>query len=72
MDQFTAPFGEEIELRQIIHDSGVPLLRVIVRDGIKYTKLELDPATAHRWGRLMQAWAEGVAQASPGDAPDPG
>lgn len=62
MDQFTAPFGEEIEIRQIIHDSGVPLLRVIIRDGGKYTKLELDPATAHQWGKVMKTWAESVAE----------
>ncbi|ACL71421.1 DUF6967 family protein [Thioalkalivibrio sulfidiphilus] len=62
MEQFEAPFGEQIELRQIIHDSGVPLLRVIIRDGGKYTKLELDPATAHQWGKAMVRWAELAAQ----------
>lgn len=61
MDQFKAPYGEEIELRQIIHDSGVPLLRVIVRDGEKYHKLELDVGTAHQWGKSMIQWAEKVA-----------
>jgi hypothetical protein len=61
MDSIEAPFGEVIELRQIIHDSGVPLLRVIIRDGGRYTKVELDPASAHRWGRTMQHWAETVA-----------
>lgn len=66
MDQFKAPFGEKIEIRQIIHDSGVPLLRVIVRDGSKFTKIELDPATAHRWGKVMQTWAVGVAEGAEG------
>ncbi|WP_018936951.1 hypothetical protein [Thioalkalivibrio sp. ALJ24] len=62
MDSINAPFGEIVELRQILHDSGVPLLRVIIRDGERYTKIELDPATAHRWGKLMTRWAEDVAQ----------
>jgi hypothetical protein len=62
MDQFEAPFGEQIELRHIIHESGVPLLRVIVRDGGKYSKLDLDPATAHQWGRAMCRWAETVGE----------
>jgi len=61
MDSIEAPFGEVIELRQIIHESGVPLLRVIIRDGGRYTKVELDPASAHRWGTAMQHWAETVA-----------
>lgn len=58
MDSIDAPFGEVIELRQIIHDSGVPLLRVLVRDGGRYTKIELDPATAHRWAEVMLQWAK--------------
>lgn len=61
MEQLTAPFGQEIELRQIVYESGIPLLRVIVRDGGKYQTLDLDPATAHRWGKAMQDWAEGAA-----------
>ena len=67
MDSIEAPFGEVIELRQIIHDSGVPLLRILIRDGGRYTKLELDPATAHRWGQLMALWAQTVA--ADGDPP---
>ncbi|WP_018863538.1 hypothetical protein [Thioalkalivibrio sp. ARh3] len=58
MESIDAPFGEVVELRQILHDSGVPLLRVIIRDGGRYTKIELDPSTAHRWGRMMVRWAE--------------
>ena len=54
-------FGQEIELRQILHESGVPLLRVILRDGGRYQTLELDPATAHAWGKAMSQWAEQVA-----------
>jgi hypothetical protein len=58
MESIDAPFGEVVELRQILHDSGVPLLRVIIRDGGRYTKIELDPATAHRWGHMMTRWAQ--------------
>ncbi len=57
MDQFTAPFGQEIELRQIVHESGVKLLRVILREGGRYQTLDLDPATAARWGGAMHEWA---------------
>lgn len=62
MEQFEGPFGEQVELRQIIHESGIPLLRVIIRDGGKYTRLELDPATAHQWGSAMTRWAELAAR----------
>ncbi len=63
MEQLTAPYGQTIELRQIVHDSGVRLLRVIVRDGGHYTTLDLDPATAHAWGKTLVAWAENYDKA---------
>ncbi|WP_018861991.1 MULTISPECIES: hypothetical protein [unclassified Thioalkalivibrio] len=62
MESIEAPFGEVVELRQILHDSGIPLLRIIIRDGGRYTKLDLDPSTAHSWGRMMVRWAESVAE----------
>jgi len=58
MEQITAPFGQVIEVRQIFHDSGVRLLRIIVRDGGKYFTLDLDPASAHAWGNQMVNWAK--------------
>jgi hypothetical protein len=64
MDQFTAPFGQIIELRQILHDSGVRLLRVIVREEGKYYTIDLDPATAHQWGKDMVTWAEDYSKSA--------
>lgn len=57
MDQITAPFGQIIELRQVLHETGIRLLRVIIRDGDKYFTVELDPGAAHAWGNLMCGWA---------------
>lgn len=57
MEEITAPFGQVIELRQVFHESGVRLLRVIIRDGGKYLTIELDPASAHGWGKQMVDWA---------------
>ena len=58
MEQLTAPYGQIIELRQIMHESGMRLLRVIIRDGGHYTTLDLDPATAHAWGKTLLTWVE--------------
>ena len=57
MEQITAPSGQVIELRQVFHETGVRLLRVIIRDGAKYFTVELDAATAHEWGTRMREWA---------------
>ena len=72
MESIDAPFGEVVELRQILHDSGIPLLRIIIRDGERYTKIEVDPATAHRWGRMMTRWAETAAEEAGPGAPASG
>lgn len=63
MDQFTAPFGQVIELRQILHESGIRLLRVIVRDEGKYYSVDLDPATAYQWGKDLVSWAQDYRKA---------
>ena len=57
MEQITAPSGQVIELRQVFHETGARLLRVIIRDGAKYFTVELDAATAHEWGTRMREWA---------------
>jgi hypothetical protein len=37
----------------------MPLLRLRIRErGARFTIFEIDPATAERWGRAMQAWSQ--------------
>lgn len=58
MEQISTPYGQIVEIRQIIHESGMPLLRIIIRDGIKYQTLDLDVKTAHTWASTMQTWVD--------------
>ncbi len=62
MEEITAPSGQVIELRQIFHETGARLLRVIIRDGVKYSTIELDAATAFDWGTRMRDWATDSAK----------
>ncbi len=61
METLQTPFDQIIEIRQIIHESGVPLLRLILRDGQRYQLLDLDVATAHALGKTIKIWAEKTA-----------
>lgn len=61
MDQFSTPFGEIIEIRQIIYDSGVPLLRIKIIDGIKFSHFDVDSATAAAMAQVLRGWAEQTA-----------
>ena len=68
IETIAAPYGREIWLTEVDFESGMRLLRVTVREGSRYTIVELDPATAARWGRSMSEWAAtqgsiGTAQA---------
>jgi len=61
LDKFVCPFGgQEVELVQVEYEAGgMPLLRLRIRErGARFTVFEIDPATAERWGRAMQAWSQ--------------
>jgi hypothetical protein len=53
-----APYGRQIRLEDVAYESGMKLLRVTIREGGRYTILEIDPPTARDWGEAMRKWAE--------------
>lgn len=59
LDRFRIPLGnQEIELQQIDHaEGGISLLRIRIREGRRFTIFDIDPASAQRWGEVMQSWA---------------
>ena len=61
IDKFVLPIGrQEIELQRIVYESGgMPLLRVRIREGKRFTVFDMDPGSAERWGQAMLAWANG-------------
>ncbi|MCX7171579.1 MAG: hypothetical protein NTY41_15195 [Proteobacteria bacterium] len=58
IDKFVLPIGrQEIELQRIVYESGgMPLLRVRIREGKRFTVFDMDPESARRWGQAMLAW----------------
>ena len=59
LETISAPYGREIRLDEVEFESGMRLLRVTIREGSRFTILDLDPATATQWGGAMNAWATG-------------
>ncbi len=53
-----APYGREIRLDDVAYASGMKLLRVTIREGARYTMLELDAAAALEWADAMRRWAQ--------------
>ncbi len=53
-----APYRREVRLEVVTFESGMEMLRVIVREGHRITQLDLDRDTARAWGRAMIEWAD--------------
>jgi len=57
LDRFATPFGKDVEIIEVLAENDVQLLRVRIKEGSRFTMLDLDPATALHWGNLMASWA---------------
>jgi len=59
VDKFILPIGRQaIELQRIVYEAGgMPQLRLRIREGKRFTVIDIDPDSAERWGRAMIAWA---------------
>jgi hypothetical protein len=52
-----APYRREIWLDEVLFESGMRLLRVTIKEGRRFTQLDLDAATADQWGQTLLDWA---------------
>ena len=57
LDKFQTPFNKDIEIFDVALDNNVNLLRVRIREGKRFTIMDLDPVTAQRWAEIMENWA---------------
>ena len=48
--EFPAPFSKHIRVQEVTYDNGFRLLRVHIREGKRFTTLDLDTDTAQKWG----------------------
>lgn len=64
LERFAIPYGKEVEHMEVVYENGFPMLRVRIKEGKRFTMIDLDPETADAWGRRMQEWARGRDQES--------
>lgn len=64
VDAFTAPWGKDVAIQKVEYEGGLVLLRVRVKEGSRFTLLDLDPATAGRLGRTLLDWARDAGAAA--------
>ena len=54
--KFEAPFGREIILQDILHESGLQMMRIRIKEGSRFTILDIDHDTAKKWGTIFSEW----------------
>lgn len=60
-ETMAAPYGREIRFEDMAFDSGMRLLRVTIREGRRFTMVDVDPERARQWATAMLAWADETA-----------
>lgn len=58
MGDFPAPWNRHITLQAVEHDSGLRMLRVRIKEGTRFTVMDIDAKTATRWAAAMADWAQ--------------
>jgi hypothetical protein len=61
-----APYRREVWLDDVLFESGMRLLRVTIKEGRRFTQLDLDSITANRWGEIMLDWARRTKEGQTG------
>ena len=57
LTRIDAPYGREVVLESVEHESDMRMLRIRIREGRRFTVLDIDEDTALRWSTTMSSWA---------------
>jgi len=57
LQKITAPYGRDIKLENVAYENGMRVLRIHIREGNRFTVLDIDETTSADWGAAMLGWA---------------
>lgn len=57
LDKFTAPYGREVTLENVDYENGMRVLRIHIREGNRFTVMDINDTVALQWAEAMTAWA---------------
>ena len=60
IEEFAAPYNRIVKMEKITHESGMQMLRMRIREGRRFTIIDLDKETAQKMGQHMLTWIEGA------------
>lgn len=58
LDSFDAPWGKKVVIQKVEYEGGMVMLRVRIKEGSRFTLLDLDGESAQRLARGLNAWAD--------------
>jgi hypothetical protein len=50
-------YGRELTLENVAYENGTRVLRIHIREGNRFTVMDIDENTALTWGTTMTTWA---------------
>ena len=56
LDKFSAPYGKEVTLEDVVNENGMRVLRIHIREGNRFTVMDIDESTASHWAGAMTDW----------------
>lgn len=60
LEVIQAPWNKEVSLDEVVYEGGFKMVRLRIKEGRRFTDLELDPETAARLSAVIGAWASGA------------
>ena len=57
LETIQAPYGRELRMEELRYETGMRILRVTIREGRRFTTLDLDPERAREVAAALGAWA---------------
>jgi len=61
IDAFNAPWNKELTVAEVQYEGGFKMFHLRIKEGKRFTDLELDPETATHLAELMSTWAKANA-----------
>ena len=58
IEEFNAPWNKTVTMQNVAYDGGANFIRFRIKEGKRFTDLELDPATARRLIDLIRTWVD--------------
>ena len=57
LEKFSAPYGRDIKLENVDYENGMRVMRIHIREGNRFTVMDIDENTASNWAAAMLKWS---------------